>query len=125
MARSGKSAGASSASRAGSDNADSTTTRAYCRCNSGHYFQGECCPFDGWSSAASRELAAAVERLAAAGQESSLAALRKGGLSPETIVRTVVVAFGSAASAFEALDPRAYVVNGEATPVVKLGRSFK
>ena len=38
--------------------------RAYCRCNSGHYFVGEYCPFDGWSSSASKELAAVSERLA-------------------------------------------------------------
>ena len=77
--------------------------RAYCRCTSGHYFQGEICPFDGWSSAASRELAAAVERLDRHGQEISLVALRKAGVSQKTIARTVVVAFGSEASAFEAL----------------------
>ena len=115
----------STGSPAGCANADGPTVRAYCRCNSGHYFQGEFCPFDGWSSAASKELATAVERLTGAGQELSLAALRKAGVSRETIERTVVVEFGSAASAFDALDPRGYVVNGEAKPLVKLGGSFK
>jgi len=107
------------------ENTDSSTARAYCRCNSGHYFQGVCCPYDGWSSAASRELAAAVERLAGEGQGLSLLALRKAGVSQETIERTIIVEFGSAASAFEALDPSGYVVNGEAQSVIKLGPNFK
>jgi hypothetical protein len=105
--------------------ADQTISKAYCRCNSGHYFQGEFCPFDGWSSAESKELAAAVEQLAAEGQELTLVGLRKAGVSRETLERTVVIAFGCAASAFEALDPRMYVVDGQAKPAVKLGSSFK
>jgi hypothetical protein len=122
---SGKSARASSASPAGSEPADGPTVRAYCRCNSGHFFQGEFCPFDGWSSTASRELQAAVERLAAEGQPLSRAALLQAGVSREAIERTIIVEFGCAASAFEALDPRSYVIDGEAKPVVKLGHNFK
>ncbi len=125
MPGSKRSARASSGSRVGSENADQPISRAYCRCNSGHYFQGEFCPFDGWSSAASRELAAAVERLVGEGQELTLVTLRKAGVSRETIERTMVIAFGCAASAFEALDPRMYVVDGQAKPVVKLGPGFK
>lgn len=117
------SAGVSSALPAAA--ADAPTARAYCRCNSGHYFQGECCPFDGWSSAASRELAAAVEWLARQGQDLSLAALGKAGVSRKNLARVIVVQFGCAASAFEALSPQEYVINGKAEPVVKLGAAFK
>jgi hypothetical protein len=99
--------------------------RAYCRCTSGHYFQGECCPFDGWSSAASRELAAALARLAGQGQKPSLASLRKVGLSQGALERVVVIEFGTARSAFEALAPKEYVVNGEAKPLLILGSAFK
>ena len=101
------------------------TTQAYCRCNSGHYFQGEFCPFDGWSSAASRELTAAVKRLAGAGQEISLPALRQAGVGQATLGRTIIVQFGSLASAFEALAPQEYVVHGQAKPVTKLDHHFK
>ena len=35
--------------------------RAYCRCNSGHYFVGEYCPIDGWSSSVAKELVKAYK----------------------------------------------------------------
>lgn len=41
------------------------------------------------------------------------------------LARIIVVEFGGAASAFEALDPREYVVNGAARPILQLGREFK
>src|SRR5262249_9228700 len=84
--------------------------RAYCRCNGGHYFQGEYCPFDGWSSRASKELAKAVERLVHQGQEISLLTLRKAGVSQATIEWTIVVMFGCTESAFDALAPQLCVV---------------
>jgi hypothetical protein len=99
--------------------------RAYCRCNSGHYFQGEFCPIDGWSSRESRELKAAAARLDCDGQEVSLAALRKAGVRPETLRRTVIMVFGSAASAFEALAPDYLVVDGKAQRLTALGPNFK
>jgi hypothetical protein len=122
---SGRKAKATSALQVGYAETHERTARAYCRCNSGHYFQGECCPFDGWSSTASRELAGTVESLAAKKQELSLAVLRKLGVSRATLERTIVVEFGCEASAFEAVSPRELVVNGEAMPLVKLGPSFK
>ncbi|SRR6266511_1819692 len=99
--------------------------RAYCRCNSGHYFTGEHCPFDGWSSAASRELAAAVEQLNRQERVVSLEALRKAGASARTLARTIVVEFGCADSAFEAFSAREFVVNGEAKPPHMLSPAFK
>src|SRR5260370_41749182 len=99
----------SSASPGGSGDREGPAVRAYCRCNSGHYFQGEVCPFDGWSSAASRELAAAVDRLNREGEQVSVAALRKAGVSRATIEHTVVLEFGSDASIFEALAVKEYV----------------
>jgi hypothetical protein len=101
------------------------TNRAYCRCNSGHYFSGEFCPFDGWSSPASRELTEAVARLSGCHRGPSLEELRKAGVSQATLARTIVVAFGSDGSAFEAVSPQEYVANGEARTVRQLDRSFK
>jgi hypothetical protein len=123
--RSGKSARASSNAPDGTAAGEPTLVRAFCRCTSGHRFLGECCPFDGWSSAASSELAAAVERLTSAGQAVSLASLRQAGVSHETLERTMVIEFGGAASSFEVLDPQGYVVNGEAKRTIQLGRAFK
>jgi hypothetical protein len=103
----------------------SSTTRAYFRCNSGHYFSGESCPYDGWSSPASRELTEAVAHLAKAGKEPSIEGLRELGVSKETLWRTIIVSFGVGASIFEALAPDTYVVNGETKPPAKLGLGFK
>jgi len=100
------------------------TKRAYCRCNSGHYFTGEFCPFDGWSSAASKELAEAVEQLAREDRDLSLEELRKAGVSKNTLFRTIVVEFFTGSSAFEAVSPGVYVVNGETKTPHKLGAFF-
>jgi hypothetical protein len=78
------------------------TTRAYCRCNGGHYFIGEFCPFDGWSSQASRELTEASERLGEAHQEISVESLRKAGVNDSTIQRTILITFGADESVFDA-----------------------
>lgn len=103
----------------------SSTTRAYCRCNSGHYFSGESCPYDGWSSPASRELADAVARLAKAGKEPSIEELQGLGIGSETLWRTIIVSFGVGASIFDALAPDTYVVKGETKPPKQLGLGFK
>jgi hypothetical protein len=103
----------------------SNTTRAFCRCNSGHYFAGETCPYDGWSSPASRELTLAAERLTRAGKEVTLEELRGLGVSNDTLWRTIIISFGVGASMFEAISPATCVVDGEAKPPLKLGRGFK
>lgn len=99
--------------------------RAYCRCNSGHYFAGRYCPIDGWSSPASHELTEAVARVLDTGRELSLMELRKAGVSEETIGRTIVIEFGSPASAFDAVSPEGYVINGQWKPLLELGEPFK
>lgn len=101
------------------------TTRAYSRCNSGHYFQGDYCPFDGWSSAAATELAQAVARLAELGKPLTFDELRKAGLSDAAAARTIVIEFGNPLSIFEAVSPKEYVVDGNTKPPMKLGANFK
>lgn len=100
-------------------------SRAYSRCNSGHYFAGEFCPFDGWSSSAAAELAELVERLEQLGKEITLAELKRAGLSDAALARTVVIDFGNDQSAFDAVSPKEYHVRGETKPPLKLGPHFK
>jgi len=99
--------------------------RAYCRCNNGHYFQGEFCPFDGWSSPASGELAKAVLQLASDDRKLSLTALRQLGLSEATLERVVVIDFGCKASAFDALAPQEYVINGKSQSFPRVDPALK
>jgi hypothetical protein len=99
--------------------------QAYCRCNNGHYFVGEYCPIDGWSSPASKELAEGVQRLIGTGQELSLAELRRAGVSEDALRRAVVIEFGASESAFEALSPEGYVIKGEWQPLRLLDAPFK
>ena len=101
------------------------TARAYSRCNSGHYFAGEYCPFDGWSSAAAVEVAQAVQRLQQLARAISVEELRRAGVSDAALARTIVVQFGADASAFEAVSPKEYVVNGVTKPPMKFGPHFK
>ncbi len=101
------------------------TKRAYCRCNSGHYFIGEHCPFDGWSSAASRELTEAVKKLETQKRDISIVELRAAGVSDTTLWCTLVIEFATSASAFEALSPDHLVIDGESKPLHKLSLAFK
>lgn len=98
--------------------------RAYCRYNSGHYFVGEYCPIDGWSSPASKELVQVIKRVTASGQEPSLRALREAGLSEAAIQRIIVIEFGTDACAFDAIAPEGYVVCGVWKPLTALDEHF-
>jgi hypothetical protein len=100
-------------------------TRVYVRCSSGHYFSGEYCPFDSWSSGAAAEVAETVERLRQLGKDITLAELKRAGLSEAALQRTIVIDFGNDGSMFEAISPREYCVNGQTKPPLKLGPNFK
>jgi hypothetical protein len=96
------------------------SVRAYCRCNSGHYFEGTHCPFDGWSSSLSAELAGAVAGLRDAGCTVSIQALSRAGVSGPTLARTIIMEFGCDESAFEALAPEGLIVDGTWRPLATL-----
>jgi hypothetical protein len=98
--------------------------RAYSRCNSGHYFSGPRCPLDGWSSDASRELAAACERLASGGRPVSMAALRQEGVSECSLQRIIVIEFGSESSVFDAISPEGYVLDGRWQPIEEVSEEL-
>src|SRR5437588_10420084 len=99
-------------------------TCAYSRCNGGHYFRGVCCPLDGWSSAASRELDAACQKLTASGRTVSLASLREAGVSEAALSRVIVIEFGAAEAMFDAVSPEGYGVKGAWQPLEELGDEF-
>jgi hypothetical protein len=94
--------------------------RAYCRCNSGHYFVGEYCPIDGWSSSVAKELVQATQRVIASGQALSLHALRQAGLSEVATQRTIVIEFGTDACVFDAIVPEGLVIHGTWKPLAVL-----
>ena len=98
--------------------------RAYSRCNSGHYFVGENCPWDGWSSAASKELTRAVEALSHLGRQVSIEELHGAGVSETTLLRTIVVQFGSDGSAFDAINPKMYFIDEQAKTIDELDENF-
>jgi hypothetical protein len=98
--------------------------RAYCRCNSGHYFVGEYCPIDGWSSPAPKELAKVVEEVTASGRALLLEELRKAGLSEATVQRTIVIDFGTDVCVFDAISPEGYVIHGEWKPLKDLTEPY-
>ena len=98
--------------------------RAYCRCNSGHYFVGEYCPIDGWSSPVAKALVKATKRVTAAGQALSLHALRQAGLSAAAAQRTIVVEFGTDACVFDAIAPEGLVIHGTWKPLAVLDEHF-
>jgi hypothetical protein len=96
------------------------TARAYCRCNSGHYFEGSHCPFDGWSSPESTQLAEAIGRLRADGHPLSIHLLSEAGVSEPALARTIVVEFGCDASSFDAIAPEGLIVDGTWRPAAAL-----
>ncbi len=100
------------------------TKVAYIRCNSGHYFTGEFCPLDNWSSAESKELVEAIGELGTTNHEISIESLQELGVSEATIRRTIVVDFGSNDTVFEAISPDGYVINGEWLPLSKASEDF-
>lgn len=99
-------------------------TKAYWRCNSGHYFSTLSCPFDGWGSPQLTHLHDAVQRLSAKGFLPSLAALQAEGLSDDALRRAIVVEFGSEKAVFDGISPDYFVVAGKAVDLIKAGPDF-
>ena len=66
----------------------------------------------------------AVKHLKSHREDVSIAALRNGGLSDETLSRVIVVEFGGEGSVFDAVDPKGYVVNGKWSLLRDLGEGF-
>jgi len=88
--------------------------KAFIRCNDGHFFVGETCPFDGWSSKESEELQAALVSLGKSNQKPSLSILKERGLSESTLNRVIIIEFAGNEGVFDAIEPRNYIVDGKA-----------
>jgi hypothetical protein len=99
--------------------------KAYWRCTSGHYFSGEACPLDGWSSPESLELARATRSIASRGGNISLAELQRAGVSSGALNRAIVIEFGSPLAVFDTLVPEGYVINNQYRRMRELGLDFK
>lgn len=99
--------------------------RVFVRCNSGHYFHGSVCPFDGWTMDGFEKVVIAELRLVDKGQRPSIAGLREEGIAEEVLDRTLIIEFGSEASIFEALDPAGFIFDGEWVPLRSAGPDLK
>jgi len=86
---------------------------AYGRCNSGHYFIGDRCPFDGWTSPQIVQLSRAAELLRQQDRPVTLENLRSVGVTNDALERCMVVEFGNPESAFDAAAIGEYI-KGEA-----------
>src|SRR5262249_25128270 len=89
-----------------------SAVRVFASCNSGHYFVGNTCLFDGWSSDHTREIAAAAERISGAGRIPSLAELAAEGVSEEALAGALVIDFSSSQAALDAIALRAVIARG-------------
>jgi hypothetical protein len=99
--------------------------RVFCRSNGSDYFQGEFCPFDGWSSPKSKAISEASRRLIEKGIVPSVTALQKAGLPETALARAVVIEFGAESSAFEAMTPEVYLVQDQVLELAKCPPGLK
>ncbi len=86
--------------------------RAFIRCNEGHYFEGQHCFFDGWSSKESEQFWRISEEIRSENQPISLELFRQKGADHQTIKRMIVIDFGDGNFVFEAISPDGFVVDG-------------
>lgn len=82
--------------------------KVYIRCNEGHYFNGEYCPFDAWSSDESKQLTQLSKKIVSEGGIPSFEELKKCGASDLTLSRTIVIDFGDSNFVFDAILPKGY-----------------
>jgi hypothetical protein len=95
----------------------------FVRCNRGHYYRGQpICPFDGWSCEGVDLAFQAFAELRADPMSRSIEGLREKGVPQSVLERLVIAEFGSAASAFEALAPERYVLDGREVAAQEAGK---
>lgn len=88
-------------------------TDVYFRCNSGHYFSTEYCPFDGWTHPRFSQVIEISSKLKTEGKPISIEILKLRGISDSVLSRIILIEFGSNKSRFEALSPDGYLVDGK------------
>lgn len=83
----------------------------YLRCNDGHLFLGETCPFDAWGSPETVQLNELIKRIDP--NEYSIDRFRAEGVNDELLRRVMVAEFGDERAVFDGLAPEYYVVDGK------------
>ncbi len=101
-----------------------SVVRVFARCNDGHYFIGHTCPFDGWSSSETHEVADVAARLFRYGVRPSFERLIGEGLSEHALTRACVAEFPESAAP-EAIAPEYLIVGGQAFALYKAPPSFR
>lgn len=91
--------------------------KVYVRCNSGHYFHGSVCPFDGWSVEHVDSVIVASLRLSERHEAPTVERLAGEGVPEEVLKRTIVIQFSSDPAVFDALDPSGLIIGGEWVPL--------
>ena len=87
--------------------------QTYIRCNEGHYFVGEYCPFDGWSSEESKQLTEISKKITSEGKKLTLKELKENAASDETLRRTIIIDFGTGNFVFDAFSPDGFIIGGK------------
>jgi hypothetical protein len=97
----------------------------YFRCNSGHFFSGELCPWDGWSHPEVWKVLELSRRFATEGTAVSILNLRAAGVKEDAIKRIVIVEFGDPDAVIEGIYPKQVVVKGRVSNPIDLDSRFK
>ncbi len=98
--------------------------KVFGRCNSGDYYSGRNCPFDGWSRPELQRLFDVVAEMNGNAEPISISALRGKGFHTDVLGKVIVVEFGGEKSAFDAFHPEGYVIDGQCVPLAKLGHQY-
>ena len=98
--------------------------KIFFRCIRGHYFQDTCCPWDGWSHQAFDKVLDEAERIEARGDLLSIDKLKEAGIPDEIFKRILVVEFGCAESAFDAINPKELIVGNDVLDISTVSSEF-
>lgn len=92
----------------------SMSATLYIRCDGGDYFRAKPeCPYDGWSSRETAELADVATAFEKSGRPLSIDAMREHGVSEAALRLSVVIEFGDDAARFDELMPQWLIRGGE------------
>ena len=89
------------------------TKTIFFRCDHGHYFSGEACPWDGWSHPKLRSVLELLERFKSDRVVVTIQGLRDTGVEEAILKRILLVEFGDPERVFGGLNPRQIIANGE------------
>jgi len=99
--------------------------KLFLRCNSGHFFTSDVCPWDGWSHPSFKLAIETFNRLELEGKPVSIESLRNAGLDEEALQRVVILEFGDPQVALDGIYPKQVMVNGRLVNPSDLDWRFK